>query len=67
MNNKTFCGHIIYNGSKYGVLLEEATGLVWVNKPDDPTFGEGNYNNFTAKNKKEALDVAPKMLHSVGQ
>ncbi len=66
MNKKKFCGNIIHNGIQYGVLLEETTGLVWVIKPADSFFGEGNYNNFKARSKTEALELAPKMLESIG-
>lgn len=67
MNNRKFCGKIIYKNEEYGVFIENSTDLIWVNKTNDVTFGEENYGNYKARNEKEALELAPEMLENSGK
>lgn len=66
MENKKMCGSIMYKETKYNVYLELGTDKVWIEKPNDKTFGLGNYNNRTARNESEALEVAKLMLVETG-
>ena len=62
MNDKKYCGTIEYQSETYNVLWDSRTKLVFVSKPNDITFGEGNYGECTARSVQDALTAAPIML-----
>ena len=67
MENAKYCGTIKYKDTDYTVYLETGTDRVWVEKPSDDKFGSENYDNSTARNEKEAFEIAKEMLQNSGK
>jgi hypothetical protein len=54
MADKQKCGTISYRGETYIVWLEPGIRLVWVSKPNDAIYEEGNYGDAKANTPEKS-------------